>query len=135
MNMQILFLVFFFPFSIFELFLMCFQEHSFIMKHVILGLWGRLTLYKYISCWLITEGVCIMSGKCNCILEAFSWKRYDIVLYYYSFFSFQVLHTMAMMRKVLQNGMVVPMSGYRFLKGVQSSTTTLCHSIQTQTTG
>ncbi|EEB19442.1 transmembrane protein nessy, putative [Pediculus humanus corporis] len=31
-------------------------------KIFFLGLWGRFTLYKYISCWLITEGSCIMMG-------------------------------------------------------------------------
>ncbi|XP_076032555.1 lysophosphatidylcholine acyltransferase 3 protein nessy isoform X1 [Oratosquilla oratoria] len=31
-------------------------------RHVIVGLWAKVTLYKYISCWLIAEGVCIMSG-------------------------------------------------------------------------
>ncbi|KAJ1528521.1 hypothetical protein ONE63_006928 [Megalurothrips usitatus] len=39
-----------------------FMEQGIIMKHFMLGLWGRTTLYKYISCWLITEGVCILSG-------------------------------------------------------------------------
>ncbi|XP_034238142.1 lysophospholipid acyltransferase 5 [Thrips palmi] len=39
-----------------------FMEESFIKKHLMIGLWGRTTLYKYISCWLVTEGVCIMSG-------------------------------------------------------------------------
>ncbi|XP_046388835.1 lysophospholipid acyltransferase 5 [Ischnura elegans] len=28
----------------------------------LLGIWGKLTMYKYISCWLFAEGVCIMSG-------------------------------------------------------------------------
>ncbi|KAF2896494.1 hypothetical protein ILUMI_09682 [Ignelater luminosus] len=31
-------------------------------KCFLLGLWGRYTLYKYISCWLITEGACILFG-------------------------------------------------------------------------
>lgn len=30
---------------------------------MILGLWGRFTLYKYISCWLLTESVAICFGK------------------------------------------------------------------------
>ncbi|XP_028665777.1 lysophospholipid acyltransferase 5 [Erpetoichthys calabaricus] len=25
-------------------------------------IWGKVTLYKYVSCWLIAEGVCILSG-------------------------------------------------------------------------
>nr|XP_053646763.1 LOW QUALITY PROTEIN: lysophospholipid acyltransferase 5-like [Cherax quadricarinatus] len=31
-------------------------------RHVMVGLWAKITLYKYISCWLIAEGVCIVSG-------------------------------------------------------------------------
>ncbi|XP_071521262.1 lysophospholipid acyltransferase 5 isoform X1 [Panulirus ornatus] len=31
-------------------------------RHMMVGLWAKITLYKYISCWLIAEGVCIMSG-------------------------------------------------------------------------
>lgn len=29
---------------------------------LVLGFWGRISLYKYISCWLLTEGVCILFG-------------------------------------------------------------------------
>ena len=28
-----------------------------------MGLWGKITLYKYNSCWLIAEGVLIIAGK------------------------------------------------------------------------
>uniref|UniRef100_A0A0P4W2L8 Lysophospholipid acyltransferase 5 n=1 Tax=Scylla olivacea TaxID=85551 RepID=A0A0P4W2L8_SCYOL len=31
-------------------------------RHIVVGLWAKITLYKYVSCWLIAEGVCIMSG-------------------------------------------------------------------------
>ncbi|XP_068223260.1 lysophospholipid acyltransferase 5 isoform X2 [Palaemon carinicauda] len=31
-------------------------------RHLVVGVWAKITLYKYISCWLIAEGVCIMSG-------------------------------------------------------------------------
>nr|CAD7263602.1 unnamed protein product [Timema shepardi] len=34
----------------------------FVKKCLVLGFWGKMTLYKYISCWLISEGVCICSG-------------------------------------------------------------------------
>ncbi|CAB3362394.1 Hypothetical predicted protein [Cloeon dipterum] len=27
-----------------------------------MGVWGKIMMYKYISCWMITEGVCISSG-------------------------------------------------------------------------
>lgn len=35
---------------------------GFVKKCIILGLWGRYSLYKYISCWLLTEGACILFG-------------------------------------------------------------------------
>lgn len=39
-----------------------FVEMSFIKRYFLIGVWGRIALYKYISCWLITEGACIMFG-------------------------------------------------------------------------
>ncbi|XP_046432048.1 lysophospholipid acyltransferase 5 [Neodiprion fabricii] len=39
-----------------------FSNESFWKRWFLLGLWGRVNLYKYISCWLITEGVCIVFG-------------------------------------------------------------------------
>ncbi|KAF2366493.1 Membrane bound O-acyl transferase MBOAT [Trinorchestia longiramus] len=33
-----------------------------LQKMVYLALWGKITLYKYNSCWLLAEGVCIISG-------------------------------------------------------------------------
>lgn len=38
------------------------NEVVFYRKMLLLGLWGRYTLYKYISCWLLTEGACILFG-------------------------------------------------------------------------
>ncbi|KAF5287340.1 hypothetical protein FQA39_LY15943 [Lamprigera yunnana] len=35
---------------------------NFINKCLLLGIWGRFSLYKYISCWLLTEGACILFG-------------------------------------------------------------------------
>nr|CAI5851131.1 unnamed protein product [Callosobruchus analis] len=35
---------------------------NFFKKMLLLGIWGRYTLYKYISCWLLSEGACIMFG-------------------------------------------------------------------------
>ena len=34
-----------------------YRQSGFLTKLFLLGLWGRVNLYKYISCWLITEGV------------------------------------------------------------------------------
>ncbi|PNF39053.1 Lysophospholipid acyltransferase 5 [Cryptotermes secundus] len=39
-----------------------FQELPFWKQCLTLGIWGKITLYKYISCWLISEGVCIIAG-------------------------------------------------------------------------
>lgn len=38
------------------------QELPFWKQCLTLGIWGKITLYKYISCWLISEGVCIIAG-------------------------------------------------------------------------
>lgn len=39
-----------------------FYEVPFWRRMLMLGFWGRISLYKYISCWLLTEGVCILFG-------------------------------------------------------------------------
>ncbi|XP_037797486.1 lysophospholipid acyltransferase 5-like [Penaeus monodon] len=39
-----------------------YNDSSIWRRHVVVGIWAKITLYKYISCWLIAEGVCIMSG-------------------------------------------------------------------------
>ena len=30
---------------------------------LLLGLWAKITFYKYISCWLLTEGACTVFGE------------------------------------------------------------------------
>ncbi|XP_042872826.1 lysophospholipid acyltransferase 5-like isoform X2 [Penaeus japonicus] len=39
-----------------------YDDLTFWKRHIVVGVWAKITLYKYISCWLIAEGVCIMSG-------------------------------------------------------------------------
>ncbi|XP_052002288.1 lysophospholipid acyltransferase 5-like isoform X3 [Xyrauchen texanus] len=39
-----------------------FEAQHFWFKSLYILLWVKINLYKYISCWLITEGVCILSG-------------------------------------------------------------------------
>ncbi|XP_013184936.2 lysophospholipid acyltransferase 5 [Amyelois transitella] len=39
-----------------------FSENSFFYKHMYCGLWAHFALYKYISCWLLTEAACIRFG-------------------------------------------------------------------------
>lgn len=38
-------------------------QHSLPFRLVLLGIWGRLSLYKYISCWLLSEGVAACFGE------------------------------------------------------------------------
>lgn len=53
-----------------------FYENTFIIRIILLSLWAKISLYKYISCWLLTEGVCTMSGIIITI------KRYSINIIY-----------------------------------------------------
>uniref|UniRef100_T1E224 Lysophospholipid acyltransferase 5 n=1 Tax=Psorophora albipes TaxID=869069 RepID=T1E224_9DIPT len=39
-----------------------FEQDSYFLKHVYIGLWGRFTLYKYISIWLLAEGAAVLFG-------------------------------------------------------------------------
>ncbi|KAG8035692.1 hypothetical protein G9C98_001120 [Cotesia typhae] len=36
------------------------DTHNYISRLLLLGLWGRVNLYKYICCWLLSEGVNII---------------------------------------------------------------------------
>uniref|UniRef100_A0A2M3Z7U2 Lysophospholipid acyltransferase 5 n=1 Tax=Anopheles braziliensis TaxID=58242 RepID=A0A2M3Z7U2_9DIPT len=39
-----------------------FEQESLFMKHIYMGCWGRITLYKYISIWLLAEGAAVLYG-------------------------------------------------------------------------
>ncbi|MGH0135038.1 UNVERIFIED_CONTAM: hypothetical protein FKN15_056476 [Acipenser sinensis] len=39
-----------------------FEAQAFWYRCFYILVWGKVTLYKYVSCWVITEGVCILSG-------------------------------------------------------------------------
>ncbi|CAG9768114.1 unnamed protein product [Ceutorhynchus assimilis] len=39
-----------------------FAQLNIFKRQFLLGVWGRFTLYKYISVWLLTEGACILFG-------------------------------------------------------------------------
>ncbi|XP_062848788.1 lysophospholipid acyltransferase 5 [Trichomycterus rosablanca] len=39
-----------------------FEAQPFWYRCVYILLWAKVNLYKYVSCWLITEGVCILTG-------------------------------------------------------------------------
>lgn len=41
------------------------KNHGILMRMILIGLWGRITLYKYISCWILTESVAMCFGKNN----------------------------------------------------------------------
>ena len=38
-------------------------QASFAYKMTYILLWGKIVLYKYVGCWLIAEGSCILSGE------------------------------------------------------------------------
>lgn len=40
-----------------------FDEKNIIYKIFLVGIWGRASLYKYISCWILSEGAAICAGK------------------------------------------------------------------------
>jgi hypothetical protein len=39
------------------------QDLSAWKRVLAMGIWGKIVLYKYISVWMITEGVCITNGR------------------------------------------------------------------------
>uniref|UniRef100_A0A182W986 Lysophospholipid acyltransferase 5 n=1 Tax=Anopheles minimus TaxID=112268 RepID=A0A182W986_9DIPT len=39
-----------------------YEQESLFMNHIYLGAWGRITLYKYISIWLLAEGAAVIYG-------------------------------------------------------------------------
>lgn len=41
-----------------------FASRSIMYRWIIVGLWGKITLYKYIACWLLSEGAATCFGKC-----------------------------------------------------------------------
>lgn len=43
------------------------NNNGILMRVVLVGLWARITLYKYISCWVLSESVSICFGKYFCI--------------------------------------------------------------------
>lgn len=40
-----------------------YEDESYFMKHVYMGMWGRVSLYKYISIWLLAEGAAVLFGE------------------------------------------------------------------------
>ncbi|XP_076183758.1 lysophosphatidylcholine acyltransferase 3 protein nessy isoform X2 [Ptiloglossa arizonensis] len=39
-----------------------FRKQPFLKRLLFIGFWGHISLYKYIFCWLLTEGICIIFG-------------------------------------------------------------------------
>jgi len=39
-----------------------FKNLNFVSKMLLVGLFGKIALYKYVSCWIVAEGSCIYSG-------------------------------------------------------------------------
>jgi lysophospholipid acyltransferase 5 len=44
-----------------------FNDSNFVWKSILVSIWGHSTLYKYISCWILSEGAAICCGKCAMI--------------------------------------------------------------------
>lgn len=47
------------------------NDHGIVARLFLIALWARITLYKYISCWLLTESVAICFGKCDMRFQFF----------------------------------------------------------------
>lgn len=41
-----------------------FNDSNFLWKCVLVSIWGHQTLYKYISCWILSEGAAMCCGEC-----------------------------------------------------------------------
>lgn len=54
-----------------------FANRGILMRYFELGVWGRFTLYKYISCWLLTEGACILFGITHNGVDEFGTIKWD----------------------------------------------------------
>ncbi|XP_018318738.2 lysophospholipid acyltransferase 5 [Agrilus planipennis] len=54
-----------------------FTELSIFRRLWLLGVWGRYTLYKYITCWLFAEGACILFGVAYNGLDGEGKPRWD----------------------------------------------------------
>ncbi|XP_077201863.1 lysophospholipid acyltransferase 5 [Paroedura picta] len=39
-----------------------YEEQPFWYRCLYILIWGKVILYKYVTCWLVTEGVCILTG-------------------------------------------------------------------------
>ncbi|TEA30535.1 hypothetical protein DBR06_SOUSAS12410088, partial [Sousa chinensis] len=39
-----------------------YENRSFWFRCLYMLVWGKVVLYKYVACWLVTEGVCILTG-------------------------------------------------------------------------
>ncbi|XP_063596631.1 lysophospholipid acyltransferase 5-like [Penaeus indicus] len=58
-----------------------YNDSSIWRRHIVVGIWAKITLYKYISCWLIAEGVCIMSGKLSLIALFYTSEMCDTLFH------------------------------------------------------
>lgn len=47
-----------------------FDDKNFLYKLFLVSIWGRCTLYKYISCWILSEGAAICCGEIKLIFIA-----------------------------------------------------------------
>lgn len=49
-----------------------FNDKNLFSKLLLLGVWGRCTLYKYISCWILSEGAATCFGRLTSLFCIFN---------------------------------------------------------------
>lgn len=94
------------------------NNNGILMRMLLLGIWARITLYKYISCWILTESVAMCFGNL-------------FILFYYvfvlnlEFFILQASRLLVLMKMVKQTGLDVRTLSYWYLRTQNDSNTTL----------
>lgn len=99
-----------------------FQKLNLIKKCLLIGVWGRINLYKYVSVWLITEGVCNSRLQFSCWLPS-SVTRMCISLFDFRCALLSVWHTMEKTLRVELNGTVARTLNYERSKLLRNSIT------------
>ncbi|OWK03596.1 LPCAT3 [Cervus elaphus hippelaphus] len=54
-----------------------YHNGSFWFRCMYMLLWGKFVLYKYVTCWLVTEGVCILTGLGFSGFDEFGTAKWD----------------------------------------------------------
>uniref|UniRef100_A0A4W2HZV1 Lysophospholipid acyltransferase 5 n=1 Tax=Bos indicus x Bos taurus TaxID=30522 RepID=A0A4W2HZV1_BOBOX len=54
-----------------------YENGSFWFRCMYMLIWGKFVLYKYVTCWLVTEGVCILTGLGFNGLDEYGTAKWD----------------------------------------------------------